>query len=188
MCGAETHPLQVATLPKREDLQEVDKVSVFLIKAMSRRQSLTSPFPLTLPFREGRNLLRGGFRRPPRHIKISRHGLEIRGSEHPIVQGTEEITLRPSNYCLNVASTVGTFQPRISNPWLSLCSWQPLLDRLQRDIIEVRPLEWARLDTKLFQLVEWQIEVVRELCNQAITIADVGTYHYTALLIHSDNA
>ena len=188
MCGAETHPQQVATLPKREDLQEVDKVSVFLIKAMSRRQSLTSPFPLTLPFREGRNLLRGGFRRPPRHIKISRHGLEIRGSEVPTVQGTEEITLRPSNYCLNVASTVGTFQPRISNPWLSLCSWQPLLDRLQRDIIEVRPLEWARLDTKLFQLVEWQIEVVRELCNQAITIADVGTYHYTALLIHSDNA
>ena len=89
-------PQQVATLPKREDLQEVDKVSVFLIKAMSRRQSLTSPFPLTLPFRDGRNLLWGGFRRPPRHIKISRHGLEIRGSEVPTVQGTEEVTTPPS--------------------------------------------------------------------------------------------
>ena len=38
----------------------------------------------------------------------------------PTVQGTEDVTLGPSGYNLNVASTVGFFQPRISNPWLSI--------------------------------------------------------------------
>ena len=37
----------------------------------------------------------------------------------PTVQGTEEVASRPSGYNLNVASTVGLFQPRISNPWHS---------------------------------------------------------------------
>ena len=53
-----------------------------------------------------------------RHIKISRHGLEIRGSENPTVQGTEDLIPQRVSDTLNVASTVGTFQPRISNPWL----------------------------------------------------------------------
>ena len=37
----------------------------------------------------------------------------------PTVQGTEDVILGPSGYNLNVASTVGFFQPRISNPWPS---------------------------------------------------------------------
>ena len=49
--------------------------------------------------------------------RIESHGLEIRGWKVPTVQGTEDITLGPSDYNLNVASTVGFFQPRISNPW-----------------------------------------------------------------------
>ena len=49
--------------------------------------------------------------------RIESHGLEIRGWKVPTVQGTEDITLGPSDYNLNVASTAGFFQPRISNPW-----------------------------------------------------------------------
>ena len=46
------------------------------------------------------------------------HGLEIRGWKVPIVQGTQEKRRNTARTNLNVASTVGFFQPRISNPWL----------------------------------------------------------------------
>ena len=44
--------------------------------------------------------------------------MEIRGWKVPIVQGTQEKRRNTARTNLNVASTVGFFQPRISNPWL----------------------------------------------------------------------
>ena len=51
------------------------------------------------------------------------HGLEIRGSEKPNVQGTQESNWKAARHSLNVASAVGFLcKPptlaRISNPWL----------------------------------------------------------------------
>ena len=54
------------TLPKREGEREVDRVFIaetksYFKRALSNRASSTNLCPLTLPFREGRSLLRGGF-------------------------------------------------------------------------------------------------------------------------------
>jgi len=62
---SEPTPQQVATLPKREGGLEVDNVSSRPnLEPILRRQYSTNLFPLALPYREGRNLLRGGFKKP----------------------------------------------------------------------------------------------------------------------------
>ena len=72
----EPTPQQAATLPKREGGREGDRVLTEPIErlfqmAISRRRNSTNLFPLTLPFREGRDavpgwvlILRGGFPKP----------------------------------------------------------------------------------------------------------------------------
>ena len=52
-----------------------------------------------------------------RSIPEGSHGLEIRGWKVPSVQGTQEKSNGAARHNLNVASTVGFSQPRISNPW-----------------------------------------------------------------------
>ena len=54
-------------------------------KAFRYRDEHSVHFPSTLPFREGRSLLRGGFRRPPREII----GVKL------VMQPTECITTNP---------------------------------------------------------------------------------------------
>ena len=67
--------------------------------------------------------------------------MEIRGWKKPSVQGTQEKSRKTGRYSLNVASTVGTFQPRISNPWLLLLcrERQPVIFKFQEgDIVSLR--------------------------------------------------
>ena len=67
------------------------------------------------------------------------HGLEIRGSEKPNVQGTQESNWKAARHSLNVASTVGFFQPRISNPWLLLRHYVP--DTLLAHFLSTRHID-----------------------------------------------
>ena len=51
-------------------------------------------------------------------VSYRSHELEIRGYEKPTVEATLRVKRRGSASNSSVPWTVGTFQPRISNPWL----------------------------------------------------------------------
>ena len=94
------------------------------------------------------------------------HGLEIRGWKKPTVQGTEDAGGLPlyANLIsanLNVASTVGFFQPRISNPWLllvvgSFATSLALFHALTNPNIKARTHEAQKVATTMV-VPKWEI-------------------------------